>query len=81
MLLTPVPLTFIVNLIENVFRYKDISPYDCTRVVLQDCPNGDYINANHVVMDVPGSGVVNRYIATQVNYNILHFDGDSNSRR
>ena len=48
------------------FRYKDISPYDNSRVVLQDCPSGDYINANHVVMDVPGSGVVNRYIATQV---------------
>lgn len=46
-------------------RYKDISPYDSTRVVLVDCPGGDYINANHVVMDIPGSGVVNRYIATQ----------------
>ena len=46
-------------------RYKDISPYDSTRVVLTSCPTGDYINANHVVMEVPGSGIVNRYIATQ----------------
>ena len=48
------------------FRYKDISPYDQTRVLLSSCPSGDYINANHVVVDIPGSGVVNRYIATQV---------------
>ena len=46
-------------------RYKDISPYDATRVKLADCPTGDYVNANHVVMEVPGSGIVNRYIATQ----------------
>jgi len=46
-------------------RYKDISPYDTTRVVLKDCPSGDYINANHVIMEIPGSGIVNRYIATQ----------------
>jgi len=46
-------------------RYKDISPYDSTRVVLSNCPTGDYINANHVVMEIPGSGIVNRYIATQ----------------
>ena len=46
-------------------RYKDISPYDATRVKLTECPTGDYINANHVVMEVPGSGIVNRYIATQ----------------
>merc|ERR1719394_1854452 len=42
-------------------RYKDISPYDATRVKLTECPTGDYINANHVVMEVPGSGIVNRY--------------------
>ena len=46
-------------------RYKDISPYDATRVLLTECPTGDYINANHVVMEIPGSGIVNRYIATQ----------------
>ena len=44
-------------------RYKDISPYDGTRVVLATCPTGDYINANHVVMEVPGSGIVNRFVA------------------
>jgi len=32
-------------------------------VVLSDCPIGDYINANHIVMEIPGSGIVNRYIA------------------
>merc|ERR1719510_2868898 len=47
-------------------RYRDISPYDSTRVILNDCPDGgDYINANHVVMTIPGSGIINRYIATQ----------------
>ena len=43
-----------------VVRYKDISPYDSTRVILTDCPSGDFINANHVVMEIPGSGIVNR---------------------
>jgi tyrosine-protein phosphatase non-receptor type 4 len=41
-------------------RYRDISPYDSTRVVLTECPSGDYINANHVVMTIPGSGIINR---------------------
>ena len=41
-------------------RYRDISPYDATRVVLNECPSGDYINANHVIMTIPGSGIVNR---------------------
>lgn len=27
--------------------------------------NGDYINANYVNMEIPGSGIINRYIATQ----------------
>ena len=42
-------------------RYRDISPYDDTRVILTECPTGDYINANHVVMNIPGSGIINRY--------------------
>ena len=42
-------------------RYRDISPYDSTRVILSECPGGDYINANHVVMTIPGSGIINRY--------------------
>jgi len=49
----------------NKNRYKDISPYDETRVVLSQGENGDYINANYVNMEIPGSGIVNRYIATQ----------------
>ena len=43
-------------------RYRDISPYDSTRVILSECPGGDYINANHVVMTIPGSGIINRYV-------------------
>ena len=53
---------------ENVTknRYRDISPYDSTRVVLSSaCPTGDYVNANHVKMTIPGSGIINRYVATQ----------------
>ena len=44
----------------NKNRYRDISPYDDTRVILTDCPTGDYINANHVKMTIPGSGIINR---------------------
>ncbi|XP_013395604.1 tyrosine-protein phosphatase non-receptor type 4 isoform X4 [Lingula anatina] len=44
-------------------RYRDISPYDQTRVVIKNGP--DYINANFVNMEIPGSGIVNRYIAAQ----------------
>ncbi|XP_036337770.1 tyrosine-protein phosphatase non-receptor type 4 isoform X1 [Rhagoletis pomonella] len=50
------------NIAKN--RYRDISPYDCTRVSLVTSATGDYINANYVNMEIP-SGVVNRYIATQ----------------
>ncbi|XP_037034336.1 tyrosine-protein phosphatase non-receptor type 4-like isoform X2 [Bradysia coprophila] len=50
------------NLAKN--RYRDISPYDCTRVVLIKSESGDYINANYVNMEIPEGGV-NRYIATQ----------------
>ncbi|KFM70585.1 hypothetical protein X975_16446, partial [Stegodyphus mimosarum] len=51
------------NLIKN--RYRDISPYDSTRVILLNSSNGDYINASHVHMEIPTSGIINRYIATQ----------------
>ncbi|XP_033762686.1 tyrosine-protein phosphatase non-receptor type 4-like isoform X2 [Pecten maximus] len=44
-------------------RYRDISPYDQTRVILKS--GGEYINANYVNMEIPGSGIVNRYIAAQ----------------
>lgn len=49
----------------NKNRYRDVVPYDSTRVKLERSPTGDYINANHVNMEVPSSGIVNRYIATQ----------------
>ncbi len=63
----PVLSISVCHLPENVNknRYRDISPYDSTRVVLRECPSGDYINANHVRMTIPGSGIINRYIATQ----------------
>ncbi|XP_073443843.1 tyrosine-protein phosphatase non-receptor type 3 isoform X2 [Dendrobates tinctorius] len=44
-------------------RYKDVLPYDTTRVILQG--NEDYINASYVNMEIPTSNIVNRYIATQ----------------
>uniref|UniRef100_A0A3Q1DAE9 protein-tyrosine-phosphatase n=1 Tax=Amphiprion ocellaris TaxID=80972 RepID=A0A3Q1DAE9_AMPOC len=42
-------------------RYKDVLPYDATRVVLQG--QEDYINASHVAP--PVSGVCLRYVAAQ----------------
>lgn len=54
---------FIDNLPKN--RYLDIAPYDSTRVVLQECNSGNYINASYVTMSIEASGVINRYIATQ----------------
>ncbi|XP_029445720.1 tyrosine-protein phosphatase non-receptor type 3 isoform X2 [Rhinatrema bivittatum] len=44
-------------------RYKDVLPYDATRVTLQG--NEDYINANYVNMEIPFAGIINKYIATQ----------------
>uniref|UniRef100_A0A8C2BDV1 protein-tyrosine-phosphatase n=1 Tax=Cyprinus carpio TaxID=7962 RepID=A0A8C2BDV1_CYPCA len=44
-------------------RYRDISPYDTTRVVLKG--TDDYINANFINMEVPGKCEVKRYIACQ----------------
>lgn len=37
---------------------------DETRFILKD-ENNDYINANYINMEIPGSGIINRYIATQ----------------
>lgn len=52
------------NLAKN--RYRDISPYDDSRVILFPPNQGtDYINANYVDMNIPGSGIRNRYIAAQ----------------
>ncbi|NXX88189.1 PTN3 phosphatase, partial [Centropus bengalensis] len=44
-------------------RYKDVLPYDATRIILKG--DEDYINANYVNMEIPSAGIVNRYIATQ----------------
>ncbi|XP_045900276.1 tyrosine-protein phosphatase non-receptor type 3 [Micropterus dolomieu] len=44
-------------------RYKDVLPYDATRVVLRG--QEDYINASHITVAPPVSGVCLRYIATQ----------------
>uniref|UniRef100_A0A4W3JYK2 protein-tyrosine-phosphatase n=1 Tax=Callorhinchus milii TaxID=7868 RepID=A0A4W3JYK2_CALMI len=44
-------------------RYKDVLPYDVTRVVLDG--SEDYINANYVNMEVSGTSILNRYIACQ----------------
>ncbi|CAH2305098.1 tyrosine- phosphatase non-receptor type 4 [Pelobates cultripes] len=44
-------------------RYRDISPYDATRVILKD--GEDYINANYINMEIPSSSIINRYIACQ----------------
>lgn len=40
-------------------------PDDVTRVILMGGTSGDYINANYVNMEIPSSGIINRYIATQ----------------
>ncbi|KAK6744527.1 hypothetical protein RB195_011320 [Necator americanus] len=49
----------------NKNRYRDVCPYDATRVHLSSSSTGDYINANYVNMEIPSSGIVNRYIACQ----------------
>lgn len=49
----------------NKNRYRDISPYDETRVVLKNAPSGDYINANFVNMVISNTDITNNYIATQ----------------
>ncbi|XP_061811128.1 tyrosine-protein phosphatase non-receptor type 3 isoform X1 [Nerophis lumbriciformis] len=53
------------HLPENVEknRYRDILPYDATRVTLQG--REDYINASHITLVPPVSGVCLRYIAAQ----------------
>ncbi|KAG7171479.1 Tyrosine-protein phosphatase non-receptor type 4-like 3 [Homarus americanus] len=50
---------------EKKNRYRDISPYDTTRVILTNAVSGDYINASYVNMEIQGSGIINRYIASQ----------------
>lgn len=63
----PGELTSIAKLPHNECknRYRDISPYDSTRVILKDSPLGDYVNASFVNLEISGSKIINRYIATQ----------------
>ncbi|KAJ6225298.1 hypothetical protein RDWZM_003843 [Blomia tropicalis] len=51
------PIT-IARLVENIpkNRYLDIAPYDSTRVILDNCITGDYINASYVTMAIEASG-------------------------
>ncbi|KAB1279995.1 Tyrosine-protein phosphatase non-receptor type 3 [Camelus dromedarius] len=49
------------NLDKN--RYKDVLPYDTTRVLLRGTE--DYINASYVNMEIPAANLVNKYIAAQ----------------
>lgn len=54
-------------IIINIY-YKMYSIDNClddyTRYVLKDIEN-DYINASHINMNIPGSGIINQYVATQ----------------
>ncbi|XP_072949032.1 tyrosine-protein phosphatase non-receptor type 4 [Epargyreus clarus] len=49
----------------NKNRYRDIAPYDSTRVILKNGPTGDYINASYINIEIPNSDLVLTYIATQ----------------
>jgi protein tyrosine phosphatase len=64
-----VNLTVFVKIWQKIIKTEliiiKILSDDSTRVILTDSEGGDYINANFVNMEIPGSGVVNRYIATQ----------------
>ncbi|XP_067866734.1 tyrosine-protein phosphatase non-receptor type 3-like isoform X2 [Heterodontus francisci] len=44
-------------------RYKDVLPYDVTRVVLD--ASEDYMNANYVNMEICHTTILNKYIASQ----------------
>ncbi|CAF0928680.1 unnamed protein product, partial [Didymodactylos carnosus] len=46
-------------------RYKDVLPYDQTRVILKHCNSADYINASFINIPITTTDVVNRYIAAQ----------------
>lgn len=47
---------------QTIFKFH---PDDSTRVKIRNGTDEDYINASHVNMEIPGTGIVNRYIATQ----------------
>ena len=44
-------------------RFKNILPFDETRVILKNYPITDYINANHI--RAPNESIGREYIATQ----------------
>ncbi|KAG8185008.1 hypothetical protein JTE90_017032 [Oedothorax gibbosus] len=57
----------VAKLLENSpkNRYKDVLPYDSSRVVLNGGTSGDYINASFVKMCLPHPRKANEYIAAQ----------------
>lgn len=58
-------LFYRINLFVNILSiFRNIFVDDSTRFVLKDREN-DYVNANYINMEIPGSGIINRYIATQ----------------
>ncbi|CAF1173306.1 unnamed protein product [Rotaria sp. Silwood1] len=60
--------TFEIGTSQNNYyrnRYKDVLPYDQTRVILKSSSDSDYINANFINMPITSTDMVNRYIATQ----------------
>ncbi|CAF1044909.1 unnamed protein product [Adineta ricciae] len=60
--------TFEIGTSQNNYyrnRYKDVLPYDQTRVILKSGFDSDYINANFINMPITSTDTVNRYIATQ----------------
>ncbi|GFT48764.1 tyrosine-protein phosphatase non-receptor type 4 [Nephila pilipes] len=57
----------IAKLLENApkNRYKDVLPYDSSRVILKEGKNDNYINASFVHMPLPHPRKANEYIAAQ----------------
>ncbi|CAK1548795.1 unnamed protein product [Leptosia nina] len=55
---------------KHLNRYRDVNPYDHSRVILQRC-DGDYINANYVKLDRANR----KYILTQgpLKFTVNHF--------
>lgn len=45
-------------------RYRDISPYDATRVRLTSWET-DYINGSHIIIKINNTDIINHYIACQ----------------
>ncbi|XP_062899990.1 tyrosine-protein phosphatase non-receptor type 3-like isoform X1 [Mobula hypostoma] len=54
-------------------RYKDVLPYDVTRVVLNGTE--DYVNASYVNMEICCTSILNKYIAAQgpLSHTCSHF--------